>query len=331
MRAARAPTHCPDGPPGERGAGLAAVVTAVLGFSWGFILVKVIPLAPAALAAWRLGLGAVGLGAVALAWRLPWPRLRGAMLLAGAAFGAHQLLFVTATRLTSVAVVTLLMSLQPLVVALLSRRTVGERVPPALVGWSLVGIAGVALTLLATSGDAVRSPVGDLLAVANLAAFTAYFLAAKRTRAGGVPTLTFTATFLGVALVVVAPMAALEGPSALAVDASAVALLALLAFGPGSGHLLLNWAHPRVSAALASLALATVPALASLWAHLVLGEPLGVWHGLGLALVVVALAGGQRVERAATGDARPGWRPTAPWASRAHRRLPRGWGGQRSR
>lgn len=287
----------------DRGGGLAAAVVAVLGFSWGFTIVKVVPLDPAPLAAWRLGLGSAGLGAIALAWRMPWPRLRGATLVAGAAFGAHQLLFISATRLTSIAVVTLIASIQPLVVALVSRRVIAEPVPRALVAWSVVGIAGVAVTMLATGGDEVRSLPGDLLAVANLVAFTGYFLAAKRARVDGAPTLTFTATFLGVALVPVAPVAALGGLSGLQVDGAAFGLLLLLAFGPGSGHLLLNWAHPRVSAALASLALASVPALASLWAHLVLGEPFGVWHVVGIGVVAAAIDGGRRVERrVATGD-----------------------------
>lgn len=291
------PSETPTSDRVDHGAGLAAVVVAVLGFSWGFTLVKVIPLDPAPLAAWRLGLGAAGLGSVALAWRMPWPRLRGATLAAGAAFGVHQLLFISAAQLTSVAVVTLIVSIQPLLVALVSRRVVAEAVPWALVAWSVVGIAGVGLTMLATTGDEVRSLPGDLLAVANLAAFTVYFLAAKRARVDGAPTLTFTATFLGVALAVVAPVAALGGLGAFAVDAPAFGLLVLLAFGPGNGHLLLNWAHPRISAALASLALASVPALASLWAHLVLGEPFGVWHVLGIVLVAAAIAGGHRVER----------------------------------
>lgn len=297
MRATRAAAR--EGADGvaDRGAGLAAVVTAVLGFSWGFTLVKVIPLDPAPLAAWRLGLGAAGLTAVALAWRMPWPRVRGATLAAGVAFGVHQLLFISASKLTSVAVVTLIASLQPLLVALLSRRVVAERVPRALVGWSVVGIAGVVLTMAATADDQVRSLSGDLLAVANLGAFTAYFLAAKRARVGGAPTLTFTATFLGVALAVVAPMAALAGSSALQVGGTTFALLALLAFVPGNGHLLLNWAHPRVSAALASLAMASVPAWASLWAYLVLDEPFGAGHAIGIVLVAVAIAGGHRVER----------------------------------
>jgi drug/metabolite transporter (DMT)-like permease len=296
VTASRSPTGATPGTR-EHGAGLAAVGVAVLGFSWGFTIVKLIPLEPAALAAWRLALGAGGLGAVALAWRMPWPRPRGAALIAGAAFGAHQLLFIGATQRTSIAVVTVIVSLQPLVVALVSRRVVAERVPRALLAWSAVGVGGVALTMLGTVGDEVRSLAGDLLAIGNLAAFTAYFLAAKRARTDGAPTLTFTATFLGLALLVVAPAAALGGTSGLRVDGSTLALLVLLAFGPGSGHLLLNWAHPRISAALASLALASVPALASLWAHLVLGEPFGRWLVAGIVLVAAALDGGRRVER----------------------------------
>lgn len=291
----------------DRGAGLAAVVVAVLGFSWGFTLVKLIPLDPAPLAAWRLGLGAAALTAVAAAWRMPWPRVRGATLAAGAAFGVHQLLYIAAARQTSVAVVTLVASLQPLLVAMVSWRTVAERVPPALVACSVVGVGGVALTMAGTYGDEVRTLPGDLLALANLLAFTGYFLAAKRARTGGAPTLTFTATFLAVALVVVLPVAVLGGMAGFALDVRAGALLAVLAFGPGMGHLLLNWAHPRVSAALASLALASVPALASLWAHLVLGEPFGVWHVAGIALVVGALEAARRVERRQHADV-----PTAP-------------------
>lgn len=270
---------------------------AVTGFSWGFTLVKLIPLDPAPLAAWRLALGAGGLSAIALAWRMPWPRVRGATLLAGGAFGLHQLLFIGAAQLTSVAVVTLIVSMQPLIVGLVSRRAVAEPVPPALMGWSVVGISGVALAMVGTGGDEVRSLAGDLLAVANLGAFTVYFLAAKRARVDGAPTLTFTATFLATALLVVVPVAVWGGVAGFAVDGPAFALLALLAFGPGNGHLLLSWAHPRISAALASLALAAVPALASLWAHLVLGEPFGAWHVAGIALVVAALEGGRRVER----------------------------------
>lgn len=291
----------------ERGAGLAAIVLATTAFSWGFIIVKVLPLDPAPLASWRLAIGTGVLSAVALALRTPWPRLRSAAFVAGVAFGLHQLLFIAATKATSVAIVTLVAAMQPLVVSLVSRRTVGEPVPPALVGCALIALAGVGLVVRANLADPSRSLYGDLLAVANLLAFTGYFLAAKRSRQQGTPTLTLTATFLGVALLVVLPVGLLGG-GGFAVGGVEVGLLAVLALVPGNGHLLLNWAHRRVTAALSSLALAAVPLLASIWAHLVLGEPYGWRHVVGMLLVAGAIEGGRRVERrtsAAATVARP--------------------------
>jgi hypothetical protein len=80
------------------GAGLAAVVGTALVFSWGFIIVKAVPLPAGALAFWRLAIGAAVLVATALVLRTPWPRRRGPMLAAGVAFGVHQLLFIAATQ-----------------------------------------------------------------------------------------------------------------------------------------------------------------------------------------------------------------------------------------
>jgi len=75
-------------------------------------------------------------------------------------------------------------------------------------------------------------------------------------------------------------------------------LLALLALGPGNGHLLLNWAHRRVSAALSALVLTFVPLLSSLWGYLVLDEPFGLPHVAGFVMVAIAVEGGRRAEMA---------------------------------
>ena len=74
------------------------------------------------------------------------------------------------------------------------------------------------------------------------------------------------------------------------------ALIALLALGPGNGHLLMNWAHRVVSASLLTIVLSLVPLLASIWAHLVFGEPYGWLHVAGMLLVVMAIEGGRRAE-----------------------------------
>ena len=85
-------------------------------------------------------------------------------------------------------------------------------------------------------------------------------------------------------------------------DVHSLGLLALLALGPGNGHLLVNWAHPHISAALSSLALAAVPLLASIWAYLVLDEPFTARHALGMVAVAIAIEIGRRRERPTASD-----------------------------
>lgn len=277
-----------------KGAGLAAVVLAATGFSWGFIIVKSVGLSPASLGTYRLIIGAAVLSGIALAWRVPWPRLKLHVLFAGIAFGSHQLVYIAATQMTAISVVTILGATQPLWVALVSRRTVGERPGRALIGYALLAVLGIAVVVWASAGDASRSLAGDLLAVANVVIFTSYFLFSKRARQGGAPTLTFTAGMLWSALIVVAPAMLITGPEvASQID---LALISFLALVPGSGHLLVNWAHTRISATLSSLVLAAVPVLASLWAYLVLGEAFTWLHIIGMAAVAIAIAGGQRAE-----------------------------------
>jgi drug/metabolite transporter (DMT)-like permease len=293
-----ASTTVADVSPRSRAAGLSAMVVAAGAFSWGFILVKAIGLPPSVLSLWRVGLGALGLTLTALVLRVPWPRQWQSMLGAGLTFGVHQLLFIAASQRTSIAIVTLITATQPLLVAMVSRKVIGERASPALFGCSLIALFGIALVLFANANDQSRSLSGDLLAVANAVAFTGYFLFAKRARVAGAPTLTFTASFLLLSLLVIAPAMLATTPLTAAVipNGKQSWLLVLLAFGPGNGHLLVNWAHSRVSAAFGSLALLGVPLFATIWAHLIFGEPLGVWHVLGIAVVLAAVEAGRRFE-----------------------------------
>lgn len=274
-------------------AGVMAVLGSAFLFSWGFVLAKTIPLPPATLALWRAVIGAVVLGIAAAALRLPWPRLSRTILLAGVAFGVHQLLYLAAVKQTSIAIVVLLGATLPLTVAVVSHRAIGERVSAGLMVWTTVALAGIAMVVWANVGDPSRSLAGDLLAVANIIVFSVYFVAAKAARGAGVSTVPFTTVVLTITAVVVFP-AALVSTTLLPQTSAALWLTALLAMGPGNGHLLLNWAHPRVRAALSSLLLMATPILAPVWAHLVLDEPLGVRHWLGIALVAIGIEGGRR-------------------------------------
>lgn len=278
--------------------GLAAMALAAMGFSWGFIIVKGVALPAATVGFWRLLIGAGALALVARALRAPWPVRWGPVIGAGICFGLHQLVFIAASQQTSIAIVTLIAALQPLAVSMVSHRVLGERVPPGLRGAAGLGVVGVAVVVLANLEAPSRTLRGDLLAALNLVLFTAFFLFSKRARAEGTPTLTQTTCTLGIAWLVVLPALAFNEPRIPSAGWQWV-LLAVLALVPGNGHLLVNWAHPRVSATLASLILATIPLLSSTWAHFVFGEPLGAWHALGMALAAAAIESGRRAERRA--------------------------------
>jgi drug/metabolite transporter (DMT)-like permease len=69
------------------------------------------------------------------------------------------------------------------------------------------------------------------------------------------------------------------------------AVFAFIAIFPGTlGHVLSNWAHPHVSAFVASIILLAVPVVASAGAYLLLGESLNGLQLTGGAIVLAAIA-----------------------------------------
>ena len=97
--------------------GHAAVVTAVLLWSAGNLIIRGVPMDPAQIAFWRVLLAA-GLYWVALrarGRRLTWTDLRVSAP-AGAAIGIELWLFFTALKTTSIANATVIGAIQPLIV-----------------------------------------------------------------------------------------------------------------------------------------------------------------------------------------------------------------------
>lgn len=101
----------------------------------------------------------------------------------------------------------------------------------------------------------------------------------------------------GLSFIVVTPLALYLGFETPTGDD--LTFLLLLALVSGNCHVLLNWAHRKVSVALTALILAALPILASVWAYLFLGEPFGWRHVVGIVLVVAAIEVGRRTESAA--------------------------------
>jgi drug/metabolite transporter (DMT)-like permease len=238
----------------------------------------------------RLWIGALVTVAIFMArgGRLSWALLRDCVP-GGVAFGLDILLFFSALRHTTVANATVIGALQPALLLLVVGRLFGERVTAALVGWTAVAIAGVALVMYGSAGTPAWSLWGDILAIGALFAWTGYFIASKQARRDR-GALEYLAGLLVVATGVAAPVAVLLGGQFSPEHGADWAWIAVLAVGSGGfGHLLINWAHDHVDLSVMSVLTLAVPICAAASAAIFLDEPIVAAQVVGITIVVVAL------------------------------------------
>jgi drug/metabolite transporter (DMT)-like permease len=277
----------------SRGLALAAVSVTVLAWGCSNVVAKLISTTGIVVSFYRLWL------AIPVLWLMPLfaPSLRQrltrqwlrASLIGGGLFSVHQLLFFNSLKLTSVANVSIIASLQPALVLLVAGRMFGERATLRAVLWSVLALIGTVIVVLGSANAPHWSPIGDALAVANLFAFTAYFLASKQVRAevGALEYVIGMTTVSGLAIFVVAVF---TGQQLLSPHGGDWFFLLFLAMVPGTlGHLLTNWAHPHVSAFVISITLLGVPVFAAAGAALFVHEPLNTFHLVGGAVVLLAI------------------------------------------
>lgn len=213
-----------------------------------------------------------------------------ASLVGGVLFNLHQLLYFTSLKLTTVANVTIIGALQPVLVLLVAGRMFGETVTRRALALSAIAFAGTVLVVFGAVHTPTWSPLGDLLAWINLFAFTAYFLASKRfrERVGAweyVVGMTTVAGFLMLAVVLVA------GQDLGSPEPWEWAVFVAIAIFPGTlGHVLSNWAHAHVSAFVASMILLAVPVVAALGAYVLLDERITALQLAGGAIVLASIA-----------------------------------------
>jgi drug/metabolite transporter (DMT)-like permease len=276
------------------GLALAAVGAAVL--TWGFsnVVIKAVSTTGLVASFYRLWFAMPILWAVpalvpAVRRRLDGIWLR-ASLVGGGLFALHQVLFFTSLKLTTVANVALIGALQPPLVLVVANRMFGEPSSRRALALSVVALAGTALVVLGARGTPGWSAAGDLLAFANLFAFTAYFLASKRIRnhAGTLEYLIGMTTVAGLIMLMVALATGQRLASPHGWDWPLLVFLALL---PGTlGHFLTNWAHPHTSAFIVSIMLLAVPVIACAAAAAFLGEHLNAVQLAGGVIVLAAVA-----------------------------------------
>jgi drug/metabolite transporter (DMT)-like permease len=189
-----------------------------------------------------------------------------ASIVGGLLFGIHQVFFFTSLKATSIANVSIIGSLQPVLVLLVAGRMFGETVGRRALLWSAVALLGTAIVVVGSHGTPGWSPSGDVLATFNLFAFTFYFLASKRIRIDVRPTeyvigmTTVSALFmLAVCLVSGQDWRRRSRPTGRCWSP-------WHSISGTLGHLLTNWAHAHTSAFVISIMFLGTPVLASVGA-----------------------------------------------------------------
>lgn len=263
---------------------------ALVGISFAAPLVRLSNAPALVIAAWRLGFSLVIIGAALLigggwrAWRTLARRDLVLTAVAGVLLALHFWSWNASLRYTTVAASVSLVNLQPVIIALVSARWLGERasatqwvgIVVAVAGGLLVGLADVPGGLagiaaaLAGGTDAgagieasgrMRALVGDALACVGAVTAALYYLIGRRVRRT-LALWPYVGLVYGAAFVGCVVLALVTGGSLLPQPPRELAIFAGLALGPMLlGHTGMNWALGHLPAYVVNLT--------------TLGEPIG--------------------------------------------------------
>jgi len=283
----------PGASPSSTPIGIGATLAAVCVWGVGNTLIAGVPMSGTALAFYRLALAACLYTVILYArgGRLSRDSFRFGWV-GGLAFGADVLTFFVAIHLTTVANATTINALQPLVIMGFAAVMFGERIRAWHLACAGIATAGVALVAHGASGSGESSTLGVVMAVLSLFAWAWYFIASKRAREH-LPTFEYMTVMNIVAFALVVPVALLTGDLADAGNrldpGTFLAILAIVVV-PGSGHILINWAHAHTTLVMSSLITLAMPAIATASAAIFLDQAVDGAQIAGIALVMAALA-----------------------------------------
>ncbi|CAN5791680.1 DMT family transporter [soil metagenome] len=243
-----------------------ALVVAVLALSWAGPLVRFTDAPALAVAAWRLVISVVFIGAVLLARRQPMPRLDGRdwafATAAGVFLAAHFWSWIASLDLTTVSSSVVLVSTQPVFVALLSGALLGERATRRQWLGILIAVGGAMIIAWGDIGLGREALTGDLLALAGAVFVSIYYVIGRRLRSA-MDLWWYIGIIYGIAAaVLLLAVAAMPDVALTGYGSSDWLIFVALAAGPMMlGHTGINYALRYVRAYVANLA--------------VLGEPVG--------------------------------------------------------
>lgn len=273
----------------------------ILAVSAASVLIRLAAAPALVVGAWRLLLASLLL----TPWgvrraRREWPALtrRDVVLLclSGVALALHFGTWIASLDYTSVASSVVLVSTNPIFVALASHYFLKERVGPLTVTaiiLTLLGCAIVSYGDVSLSGEAL---LGDALALVGALACSAYILLGRAMRRK-LSTLAYVWPCYGLAALVLLLLCALTRQRLGGYDGQTYLIFLLLAVGPQIlGHSAFNWALAHFSAILVTLAILGEPVGATLLAWLVLGEAPSLPSLIGGPLILAGILLASREE-----------------------------------
>ncbi len=259
------------------------------------------------IAAVRLGLATLVLMPAALrAARSDLHSLRGRDLLlamgSGALLAVHFWSWIESLQHTSVASSTILVTTNPLWVALAAALFLGERPGRAAIAGIGLSLLGTALTFVADAQDAAanRAPLfGNTLALVGAFAASGYLLVGRALRTR-LRLILYIALAYGFGAVLLGTAHTVSGTSMSGHSLHAWLLMAGLALGPQLlGHTAFNYALRHLSATFVALAILGEPVGSALLAWVFFDERFGDVQLVGFALLLCGIFLAARGERRA--------------------------------
>lgn len=257
---------------------LPALALGLFGVSWSAVLVRLADAPAASVVFWRLLISVLLVLPVLAAsgQTTELRRLRGRdwawVTASGAFLAAHLIAWFLSLEHTSVASSTVLVTVHPLFVGLLSAAWLGEA--PDRSEWAGIGLAigGAAVVGWGDLGGGPQPILGDALALAGAALAALYFVVGRRLR----PRLglwSYVVPVYAVAAVLTGLFLWVRGQPVLGWSPATWACFAGLAIGPMlMGHTSFNWALEHVRAYVVSVVLLLEPIGATLLAVAILGS-----------------------------------------------------------
>ena len=248
--------------------------------------------APAiAVAFWRCALGVAVLLPLAAVRREQVPRGRALWvgIASGVALGGHFGFWISSLDYTSVAASVVLVTTQPVFVAILAYLLFGEKTSPMSFVGILVAISGTAV--IAQDGSVGSAALlGNALALIGAVMVAVYFLIGRSQRSGGVGVLPYVIVVYSSASLTLLAVALVSGTQLWGYSGETWFWLWCLTLGPQiMGHTVFNWALRYVEASILAGTILAEPVIAAFLAWFVLSEKPGIATVIGGAIILSGL------------------------------------------